>query len=74
MMTLRPKNSLDSVIGRLATGLSSGTIRLSTDSSESAGNEQEQVAHFSKIKGKRHAAAVKDDSVLLRPIGSSLKK
>lgn len=74
MMTLRPKHSFESVVANLATGLTSGTVRLSTAGSEPASSPREQAAHYSKAHGNRPAMSPKEDSVILHPIAPSLKK
>jgi hypothetical protein len=74
MMTLRPKHSFESVVGNLATGLSSGTIRLATDSRKSAAEKPGQTSHYTAANVSRQSTPLKDDSALLNPLVSSSKK
>jgi hypothetical protein len=72
MMTLRPKHSFESVIGNLATGLTSGKVRLSTELKDA--DTPDQPAYYSKAAGGRQAMYPKDDSSMLHPVGPSSKK
>ena len=77
MMTLRPKHNLESVIGTLATGLSSGTIQLSTDSSVPSrvrADEEPPSLHYALAGPNRNDASPRSDNKFNPQVSSSSKK